>query len=43
MAGLFNEDNLNYNTDEVAFFLQGLDYMNRESTLGVNVLHSESE
>lgn len=43
IANVINEDNLGFNSDETAFFLQGLEYMNYESQLGMNIIHSEGE
>ena len=40
---ILGDETINFNTDETSFFLQGLDYMNRESTLGQNIIQSEGE
>lgn len=43
VSNIINEEHLSFNNDETAFYLQGLEFMNLESQLGVNIIHSEGE
>ncbi|CAK84613.1 unnamed protein product (macronuclear) [Paramecium tetraurelia] len=43
MIAILQDEHLNFSIEESSFFLQGYDFMCSESTLGVNVVQSESE
>ncbi|CAD8115280.1 unnamed protein product [Paramecium primaurelia] len=43
MIAILQDEHLNFSIEESSFFLQGYDFMCSESSLGVNVVQSESE